>query len=82
MKMMLLILILSMCILCKEERGIPLHDPIFGPSKVCALPLGVAAERSVHYFWDYFYRSPLITRGRDQQVAIFLLLHNQPPSKS
>ena len=26
----------------------------FGPSKVRALPLGVAAEQSVHYFWDYF----------------------------
>ena len=24
-----------------------------GPSGVRALPLGVAAERSVHYFWDY-----------------------------
>ena len=23
-----------------------------GPSGVCALPFGVAAERSVHYFWD------------------------------
>ena len=26
-----------------------------GPSGVCALPLGVAAERSVHYICDYFY---------------------------
>jgi hypothetical protein len=25
-----------------------------GTSKVCALPLGIAAERSIHYFWDYF----------------------------
>jgi hypothetical protein len=25
-----------------------------GPSEVCALPLGDAVERSVHYFWDYF----------------------------
>ena len=25
-----------------------------GPSEVCALPLGVAAEQSVHYFWEYF----------------------------
>ena len=25
-----------------------------GPSGVRVLPLGVAAERSVHYFWDYF----------------------------
>ena len=25
-----------------------------GLSRVRALPLGVAAERSVHYFWDYF----------------------------
>ena len=24
-----------------------------GPSGVRELPLGVAAERSVHYFWDY-----------------------------
>ena len=24
-----------------------------GPSEVRALPLGIAAERSVHYFWDY-----------------------------
>ena len=27
---------------------------IIGPSGVRALPLGVAAEQSVHYFWDYF----------------------------
>ena len=27
---------------------------IVGPSGVHALPLGVAAERSVHYIWDYF----------------------------
>ena len=26
----------------------------FGPSEVRMLPLGVAAELSVHYFWDYF----------------------------
>ena len=26
----------------------------FGLRGVCALPLGVAAEQSVHYFWDYF----------------------------
>jgi hypothetical protein len=26
-----------------------------GPSGVLALPLGVAAERSVHYFWDIFF---------------------------
>ena len=25
-----------------------------GPGEVHALPLGVAAERSVHYFWDYW----------------------------
>jgi hypothetical protein len=25
-----------------------------GPSRVNELPLGVAAEQSVHYFWDYF----------------------------
>ena len=25
-----------------------------GPSRVCALPLGVAAELSVHYFCNYF----------------------------
>ena len=25
---------------------------LIGPSRVCALPLGFAAERSVHYFWD------------------------------
>ena len=25
-----------------------------GPSRVRVLPLGVAAERRVHYFWDYF----------------------------
>ena len=25
---------------------------IIGPSKVHAMPLGVAVERSVHYFWD------------------------------
>ena len=30
---------------------------IFGPSGVRALPLGVDAERSVHYFWDYFSSS-------------------------
>ena len=30
----------------------------FGPSGVRALPLGVAAELSVHYFWDYFSFSP------------------------
>ena len=23
------------------------------------LPLGVAAERSVHYFWDYFFLSSM-----------------------
>ena len=27
-----------------------------GPNEVRALPLGVAAERSVHYFWDYVLR--------------------------
>ena len=26
----------------------------YGPSGVCALPLGVTAEQSVHYFCDYF----------------------------
>ena len=26
----------------------------FGPSGVRALPLGVAAKRSVHYIWYYF----------------------------
>ena len=26
----------------------------FGPSRVRALPLSIAAERSVLYFWDYF----------------------------
>ena len=26
----------------------------FGPSGVRALPIGVAAERSVHYFWYIF----------------------------
>ena len=25
-----------------------------GPSEVRALPLGIADELSVHYFWDYF----------------------------
>ena len=33
-----------------------------GPSEVCALPLGIAAERSVHYFWDYF-SSPFFLTG-------------------
>ena len=28
-----------------------------GPSGVRALPLGVAVEQSVHYFWDYFSSS-------------------------
>ena len=28
-------------------------DEEIDPSEVRALPLGVAAERSVHYFWDY-----------------------------
>jgi hypothetical protein len=27
---------------------------IIGTSKVCALSLVVAAERSIYYFWDYF----------------------------
>ena len=27
---------------------------VFGPSGVCALPLGIAAERHVHYIWYYF----------------------------
>jgi hypothetical protein len=27
---------------------------LIGPSRVRALPLGVAAERSVHYIWYYF----------------------------
>ena len=26
---------------------------VIGPSGVCALPLGVARERSVHYVWDF-----------------------------
>ena len=30
----------------------------FGQSGVCALPLGVAAERSVHYIWYYFPSGP------------------------
>ena len=28
---------------------------VIGPSGVRALPLGVAAERSVLYFWDFFF---------------------------
>ena len=31
-----------------------LSDRIIGPSGVRALPVGVAAKRSVHYFCDYF----------------------------
>ena len=31
-----------------------LHFNTIGPSGVRALPLGVAVERSVHYFCDYF----------------------------
>ena len=27
---------------------------IIGTYKVCALPLGIAAERIIHIFWDYF----------------------------
>ena len=35
--------------------SIPQEPPQkIGPSKVYALPLGVAAERSVHHFLDYF----------------------------
>ena len=34
---------------------VPLYiDFYVGPDEVRALPLGVAGERSVHYFWDYF----------------------------
>ena len=32
---------------------------IIGTSKVRALPLGVEAERSVHYFGDYFGQSEM-----------------------
>ena len=30
-----------------------LYWRMLGPSRVCALPLGISAERSVYYFWDY-----------------------------
>jgi hypothetical protein len=30
------------------------RSSVFGPSGVRALPLGVAAKRSVHYICDYF----------------------------
>ena len=29
-----------------------LFNLLIGPSEVHALPLGIAPERSVHYFWD------------------------------
>ena len=39
----------------KEEAGRSMCVYFnIGPSGVRALPLGVAAERSVNYFWDYF----------------------------
>ena len=31
-----------------------MFSSLIGPSGVRALPLGVAAERSVHYIWYYF----------------------------
>ena len=45
-----LFVLLCILILLKEDG----EGFTIGPSGVCALPLGVAAERSVHYFWDYF----------------------------
>ena len=38
-----------------SEKQIQLLPIIVGQSKVCAVPLGIAAVRSVHYFWDYFF---------------------------
>ena len=37
----------------------------FGPNGVCPRPLGVAAERSVHYFLDYFSSSSVAHTFRD-----------------
>ena len=39
--------------LAKLDCGLN-QNPTVGPSRVRALPLGVAAERSVHYIWYYF----------------------------
>ena len=36
------------------KRSLTDHLTCIGPSGVRALPLGVAAGRSVHYFCDYF----------------------------
>jgi hypothetical protein len=33
---------------------VPILKHNVGPSRVHALPLGVAAEQSVHYIWYYF----------------------------
>jgi hypothetical protein len=36
---------------------------IIGTRKVCALPLDVAAERSIHYFVDFFGQINLQSEG-------------------
>jgi hypothetical protein len=40
-----------------SKINIRLNNEVIGPSEVHALPLGVEAERSVHYNWDYFSSS-------------------------
>jgi hypothetical protein len=42
-----------MCVYLVVIKLLPQQQQI-GPRGVCALPLGVAAERSVHYIWYYF----------------------------
>ena len=37
-----------------------------------ALPLGIAAERSVHYFWDYF--GPSVLRAPAEQTKVATVL--------
>ena len=52
-------------ILTNLELGFVTHIGIyyFGPSGVRALPLGVAVERSVHYFCDYISSSFFFLRN-------------------
>ena len=43
-----------------------------GPGEVHALPLGVAAERSVHYFWDYWSERLVALSQMDFFLLLFL----------
>ena len=46
-----------------------------GPSELHALPLGDAAERRVHYFWDFFSFTYFSPRMGCREILHGLLIH-------